>query len=75
MAPTMQNTLFPRPCTCMSQEEENSIEEQERTDGRTIARSAPNRCLNGFVVVAPNAAAGAPCHARVLVTGGRVRSG
>lgn len=42
---------------------------------RSLARSTPNRCLKGFIVVtAPNAAAGAPCHASVLVTGCRVRS-
>lgn len=41
----------------------------------TNAGSAPNRCLKGFIIVAPNAAAGAPCHAGILVTArGRVRS-
>ena len=41
-----------------------------------LSASAPNGCLKGFIiVVAPNAAAGAPCHAGVLVTArGRVRS-
>lgn len=40
------------------------------------AGSAPNGCLKGFIiVVAPDAAAGAPCHAGILVTArGRVRS-
>ena len=36
---------------------------------RSSARSTPDRCLQGFVVVvAPDAAAGAPRHAGVLGT-------
>lgn len=52
------------------------IDRGTRTGGRTNARSTPDGCLKGFVVVVPpNAAAGAPRHASVLVAvRGRVRS-
>ena len=51
----------------------------DRTNTRSLARSTPYGRLKGFVVVvvvAPNAAAGAPRHASVFVAArGRVRSG
>lgn len=58
----------------MSRDEYNEGMRKRRT--QIAEGSAPNRCLKRFIiVVAPNAAAGAPCHAGILVTArGRVRS-